>query len=337
MARGIIRKPSLCKMVGAYRSQWKRSLCRLFLPGYGRRGMGWLRGPDKAWYNWWYNRTSVSLTRVFGCKPSRAGMLFALLIVSAFSLFAFPYDVASSGVKAHKASKHIKAREERESCERAERQARECEARERTERERQACECEARERTERERQAREREARERTERERSDAEPEATKQEVARAKRTPRRPTDQNRDSKRPADQSYIPKSIDYIPADSDVPTKTSLKGTESDESTPKTTPRNEGDRYVRKRMVISDLNLGAGDEKVTPSVGDGLEIVAALDENGKETVALVFQGKQIGCVAKQDRLALATALRLGRKLYGVISDVSGDCYEYEAWFLQNK
>ena len=58
MARGIIRKPSFWKIVGAYRSQWKRTLKRMFIPGYGRRGMGWWRNPKKAWYNWWYYRTS---------------------------------------------------------------------------------------------------------------------------------------------------------------------------------------------------------------------------------------------------------------------------------------
>ena len=37
MARGIIRKPSFWKIVGAFRSQWKRSLRRMFIPGYGKK------------------------------------------------------------------------------------------------------------------------------------------------------------------------------------------------------------------------------------------------------------------------------------------------------------
>ena len=64
MARGFFRKTSFWKTVGAFRSQWKRALKRFFLWGYGKKGMGWWRDPKKAFYNWWYYRTSVSIPRL---------------------------------------------------------------------------------------------------------------------------------------------------------------------------------------------------------------------------------------------------------------------------------
>ena len=110
MARGLFRKTSFWKTVGAFRSQWKRALLRFFLPGYGKKGMGWLRNPKKAAYNWWYHRTSISIPRMLGYKPSRGACFFALCVASLFSVFALPFDAASSGVKATKIHKARKAR-----------------------------------------------------------------------------------------------------------------------------------------------------------------------------------------------------------------------------------
>ena len=71
MSRGIIRKPSFNKIVGAYRSQWKRFWMRLFTFGiYGSKGIGWWKNPKKAWYNFWYYRTSVSVYRILGSDIS---------------------------------------------------------------------------------------------------------------------------------------------------------------------------------------------------------------------------------------------------------------------------
>ena len=65
MARGYYRKPSFWKIIGAYRSQWKRSFMRWLFPStYGKRGMGWWHNPKKAAYNWWYNRTRDSEGRL---------------------------------------------------------------------------------------------------------------------------------------------------------------------------------------------------------------------------------------------------------------------------------
>ena len=111
MARGLFRKTSFNKMVGAYRSQWKRFWMRLFTFGmYGRKGMGWWRDPKKAWYNWWYHRTSISIPRLLGYRPSRVSFFCAMLVASVISIFSAPVDATRAGVKAHKIRTARKAR-----------------------------------------------------------------------------------------------------------------------------------------------------------------------------------------------------------------------------------
>lgn len=39
----------------------KRAIKRKVIPGYGRKGMGWLRDPKRAAYNAVYRRTTVGL------------------------------------------------------------------------------------------------------------------------------------------------------------------------------------------------------------------------------------------------------------------------------------
>ena len=110
MARGLFRKPSFRKMVGAYRSQWKRALFRFLTFGaYGSKGMGWLRDPKKAWYNWWYHRTSISIPRLLGHRPSRGAFFCAMLVASAISIFTAPVDIVRTGAKAYKIRKAHRA------------------------------------------------------------------------------------------------------------------------------------------------------------------------------------------------------------------------------------
>lgn len=113
MARGLFRKTSFNKMVGAYRSQWKRFWMRLFTFGmYGRKGMGWLRDPKRAWYNFWYHRTSISIPRMLGYKPSGLSMFCAVFVASIIGVFAAPVDAARAGVKAHRIKAERRARSE---------------------------------------------------------------------------------------------------------------------------------------------------------------------------------------------------------------------------------
>ena len=57
-----IRKPSLKKSLKARTTgKLKRSVKKALIPGYGKKGMGWIKNPKKAAYNKVYNKTSVSL------------------------------------------------------------------------------------------------------------------------------------------------------------------------------------------------------------------------------------------------------------------------------------
>ena len=57
-----IRKPSLKKSLKARTTgKLKRSVKKALTPGYGKKGMGWIKNPRKAAYNKVYNMTSVSL------------------------------------------------------------------------------------------------------------------------------------------------------------------------------------------------------------------------------------------------------------------------------------
>ncbi len=85
MARGFFRKLSFNKTLGAWASQWKRAIKRLFIPWYGKKGTGWWSNPRKALYNWWYRKTSISVFDLFGKRSTRKtrskGVTFFLGVV----------------------------------------------------------------------------------------------------------------------------------------------------------------------------------------------------------------------------------------------------------------
>ena len=62
MARSVIRKPSLKKSLKSRTTgKAKRAVKKAVVPGYGKKGMGWVKNPKKAAYNKVYNKTSVSI------------------------------------------------------------------------------------------------------------------------------------------------------------------------------------------------------------------------------------------------------------------------------------
>lgn len=65
------RKPSLKKSIAA-RTYGKgtRQIKRALIPGYGKKGTGWLTNPSKAAYNHVYKRTTVGLSDL-GKKTGR--------------------------------------------------------------------------------------------------------------------------------------------------------------------------------------------------------------------------------------------------------------------------
>ena len=61
-----MRKPSIKKSISARTTgRLKRSVKRAIIPGYGKKGMGWIRDPKKAAYNKVYKKTSFSIWDLF--------------------------------------------------------------------------------------------------------------------------------------------------------------------------------------------------------------------------------------------------------------------------------
>lgn len=65
-----MRKPSLTKSLKARTtSKWKRQAKKAIIPGYGKKGMGWIKNPKKAMYNKIYHKTTFGLSDLL--KPSK--------------------------------------------------------------------------------------------------------------------------------------------------------------------------------------------------------------------------------------------------------------------------
>lgn len=61
-----MRTPSLKKSISARTTgRAKRAIKKALIPGYGKKGMGWIRNPKKAMYNKVYNKTSFSVWDIF--------------------------------------------------------------------------------------------------------------------------------------------------------------------------------------------------------------------------------------------------------------------------------
>lgn len=61
-----MRKPSLKKSIKARTTgKAKRAIKKAIIPGYGRRGSGWIKNPRKAAYNKAYRKTTFSIFDLF--------------------------------------------------------------------------------------------------------------------------------------------------------------------------------------------------------------------------------------------------------------------------------
>lgn len=61
-----LRTPSLKRSLRARTtSRAKRSVKKALIPGYGKKGVGWIKNPKKAAYNKVYNKTSFSIWDIF--------------------------------------------------------------------------------------------------------------------------------------------------------------------------------------------------------------------------------------------------------------------------------
>ena len=57
-----LRTPSLKKSISARTTgRAKRAVKRALIPGYGKKGTGWIKNPRKAAYNKVYNKTTFSI------------------------------------------------------------------------------------------------------------------------------------------------------------------------------------------------------------------------------------------------------------------------------------
>ena len=61
-----MRKPSVKKSISARTTgRAKRTIKKAFIPGYGKKGMGWIKNPRKALYNKVYRKTTFSFWDLF--------------------------------------------------------------------------------------------------------------------------------------------------------------------------------------------------------------------------------------------------------------------------------
>ncbi len=342
MARGIIRKPSFRKIVGAYRSQFKRFLMRVLTFGaYGSKGMGWFRNPKKAWYNFWYNRTSVSIYKLLGFRPSRAASFLAIIAAAVF----LPIDAIDSGGKANKIKK---ARKERESCESSPRTTSTSgEARSDSSPRITSTSGEARS-----------DSSNTVTRSPSETSPPriSTNTTTSRtttapkSSSTPRVTSSATSPRKQNSEKATTPNKVEKTKEIPELPRRyvstyqptVSDEQKEPDENTPKSKPKHEKDQYIRKRMIIAGSSYCDKEVLAKLSIGTYFDLAAEPDNPyDKDAVMLTLDGEKIGYISKADRLAFVTCLKLKRKMYGVITDIKTDepttKYEFETWFDNEK
>lgn len=61
-----LRMPSLKRSLKARTiGKAKRAVKRTIIPGYGKKGAGWIKNPRKTAYNKVYNKTSFSIWDIF--------------------------------------------------------------------------------------------------------------------------------------------------------------------------------------------------------------------------------------------------------------------------------
>lgn len=61
-----MRKPSIKRSMKARTTgKVKRAVKKAVIPGYGKKGMGWIKNPKRAAYNKVYHKTTFSLWDLF--------------------------------------------------------------------------------------------------------------------------------------------------------------------------------------------------------------------------------------------------------------------------------
>lgn len=147
-----------------------------------------------------------------------------------------------------------------------------------------------------------------------------------------------NTNTKQQESISATPKRLFEYPEPKETQVVEPQVMTELDENTPKSMPKNEKDQYIRKRMIIAGSSYCDKEALGALEVGSYIDLEAEPDNPyDKDAVKILHNGQKIGYVAKQDRLAFVTCLKLKRNIYGVITAIIAEeaqiKYEFETWF----
>jgi len=303
--------------------------------------MGWWRNPKKAFYNWWYYRTSISLPRMLGYKPSRGACILALTMACFLNVFAAPVDVTKAATKAHKIKKARKARASGGT----------------TTRKRSTGSSSisssyntSNNSTNISSPAYSQKSTPSTYKKTYSSFSSASKSvsTVHTVKKDTAEESSASSVSVPAIEIKEHPKQepISYErirlfePAEPKVVVPQAP--VEPDENTPKSTPKNENDQYIRKRMIIAGSYYCDANVLNELKIGTYFDLEAEPDNpNDKDAVKLTYNGQKIGYIAKQDRLAFVTCLKLRRNIYGVITNIIQESgrtkYEFETWFDYSK
>lgn len=106
------------------------------------------------------------------------------------------------------------------------------------------------------------------------------------------------------------------------------LKTEKKDENAPKSTPLSEKDTYYRKRLAIQ---IAEDKKEIMAEIKVGTVLDFALDES-KKFVYVLHKGTMIGQGLPADTLPIATALKLGRMMYAIVTEIKGNEIECEGW-----
>ncbi len=72
-----MRTPSLKKSLKARTtSKWKRQIKKAVIPGYGQKGIGWIKNPKKAMYNKVYRKTTFGLSDIIKSSKKKNSAKF---------------------------------------------------------------------------------------------------------------------------------------------------------------------------------------------------------------------------------------------------------------------
>lgn len=105
-------------------------------------------------------------------------------------------------------------------------------------------------------------------------------------------------------------------------------KKTEPDENTSKSKPKHDVDQYIRKRMIIAESSYCDKSALDKLMIGTYFDLVAEpMNPYDHEVIMLVHDGEKTGYIAKQDKRAFVTCLKLNRKVYGVITNIVTESY----------